>query len=155
MSTGTVKQICRICLEPVEEDQCPKCKPLWYTCTEHPEYFWTDKKVCPECGPDPKAVFVETIDVGEQFWETVAEEVEEKIEQIPAPPTPPTDGVEGEDEETQAQGTSAEGTSAEGTPAGDTSDTDTSDTDTSDTDTSDTDTSGEEPPGEKALQRGA
>ena len=117
MSTGTVKKICRICLGLVEEDQCPKCKPLWYTCTEHPEYFWTDKKVCPRCGPDPKAVFVEAIDVGEQFWETIAEEVEEKIKQIPAPPTPPED----EEEETPAEETPAEETTAEETSTEETS----------------------------------
>ena len=145
MEESTVKQICRICLEPVEDNRCPNCEPMWYTCIKHSNHIWTGKQVCPECGPDPKAVLVETVDEDMQFWKTVAEEVKEKIEQIPAPPTPPTDDEEGEYEETQAQGTPDTGTS----------DTGTSDTGTSDTGTSDTDTSGEEPPGEKAQQRGA
>ena len=131
MSTGTVKQICRICLEPVEDNRCPKCEPLWYTCINHSNHFWTGKQVCPECGPDPKAVLVETVDEDMQFWETVAEEVEEKIEQIPAPPTPPTDEDEGtEAEEGQPEETPAEGITAEKP-------------------------SREKVPEEKALQRGA
>ena len=91
MSIGEIKRICRICLRELEPEQehCPKCSVLYYTCSEHPNLLWTGKEVCPECGRDPKKLFVDNVEEDREFWDEVVNEVLEAKERLPEPEPQP------------------------------------------------------------------